>query len=118
MPKITVPFLPKLRLVEFLQTQCQVEPDSPRGPFNAVLDLDVSHIDVHAAVDRVAITEVNIAPQSVVVSYDVHYGIFDGCKGVDLTSYLNKKITGYRTADGWAFDAFVMPQERSTVDEF
>ena len=118
MPKITIPFLPKLRLVEFLQTQCQVDADSPRGPFNGTLDLDVSHIDAHAAVDRVTITEVDITPQSVVVSYEVHYSIFDGCKGVDLTSYLDKKITGHRTADGWEFAAFMMPPERSTVDEF
>jgi hypothetical protein len=118
MPKITIPFLPKLRLVEFLHTQCQVDAESPRGPFNAALDLDVSHVDALAAVDRVEITDVDITPKSVVVSYDVHYGIFDGCKGVNLTSYLDKKITGHRTADGWAFDTFVMPQERSTVDEF
>lgn len=39
MPKITILFLPKLRLVEFLQTQCQVDADSPRGQFNGALDL-------------------------------------------------------------------------------
>jgi hypothetical protein len=118
MPTITIPFLPKLRLVEFLQTQCQVDADSPRGPFNGALDLDVSHIDALAMVDRVTITDVDITQKSVVVSYDVHYRIFDGCKGVDLSSYLNKKVTGRRCGEGWEFDAFEIPEARSTVDEF
>lgn len=118
MPTITIPFLPKLRLVEFLQTQCQADADSPQGPFNGALDLDVSHIDALAMVDRVTITDVDIIPKSVVVSYDVHYSIFDGCKGVDLSSYLDRKVTGRRSADGWEFDAFEMPEVRSTVDEF
>lgn len=118
MNKITIPFLPKARLVEFLQTQCQVDADSPQGPFNGALDLDVSHTDARAMVDRVTISDVDITPKSVVVSYDVHYSIFDGCKGVNLTSHLDRKVTGRRCAEGWEFDAFEMPEARSTVDEF
>jgi hypothetical protein len=118
MSKITVPFLPKIRLMEYLQTQCQVDADSPRGAFNGALDLDLSHIDACAAVDRVAITDVQITPESVLVSYDVHYGIFNGCKGVDVTSYLDKKVAGRRSVEGWQFSKFVMPPQRSTADEF
>lgn len=118
MSEITIPFLPKLRLLEFLQTQCQVDADNPSGPFAKALDLDLSHIDAKAAVDLVFVTDVHITAASVVVSYDVRYRIFDGCKGVDLTSYLDKKVTGLRSADGWKFQPFRMTEDRSTVDEF
>ena len=118
MPDITIPFLPRLRLLEFLQTQCQSDADGPTGPFTKALDLDLTHIDAKAAVDLVLVTDVHIPAPSVVVSYDVHYRIVDGCKGVDLTSYLDKKVTGRRSPNGWKFQQFRMTGDRSTVDEF
>lgn len=117
MPKIIVPFLPKARLLQFLQTQCQADADDEPGPFNSALDLDVSHISAHAAVERVTITDLEIEPNGMLVSYDVHYRIFNGCAGVDIRSYLDKKVFGSKGAEGWEFEDFAMPVERSTEDE-
>jgi hypothetical protein len=118
MPKIIVPFLPKIRLQEYLQTQCQVDADSSHGPFVNALDLDLAHIDQNASVEAVVVSDVSIKEETAVVSYDVHYRVFDGCKGVDIKDYLDKKVTGIRTPNGWEFLAFVMTPERSTAEEF
>jgi hypothetical protein len=117
MRKITIPFLPKLRLMEYLQTQCQIDADSSQGPFFDALDIDLSHIGLNASVEALVVTDVIIVSETVVVSYDVHYRIFDGCKGVDLRSYLDKKVTGIREPNGWEFLEFVMTKDRSTVEE-
>jgi hypothetical protein len=118
MPNIIIPFLPRLRLMEYLQTQCQGDADSSHGPFVNALDLDLSHIDQNASVEAVVVTDLLIRDEAVVVSYDVHYRVFDGCKGMDQKGYLDKKVTGIRTPHGWEFLEFVMTPERSTVDEF
>jgi hypothetical protein len=47
----------------------------------------------------------------------VHYRVFDGCKGIDLKGFLDKKVTGIRTPHGWEFLEFMMMPERSTADE-
>lgn len=118
MLKITIPFLPKIRLIEFLQTQVEVDADSSHGPFINALDLDLSHIDQNASVEAVVVTDVLITAETLAVSYDVHYRVFDGCKGVDIKGYVDNKVTGIRTPNGWEFLPFVMQPERSTVDEF
>jgi hypothetical protein len=117
MPKIIVPFLPKPKLFQFLQTQCQADADGELGPFNSALDLYVSHISAHAAVERDVITDVEIEPGGMLVSYDVHYRIFSGCAGVVIRSYLDKKVFGSKGINGWVFEVFSMPVERSTEDE-
>ena len=88
MPKIFVPYLPKPRLVQFLQTQCQADADGALGPFNNALDLDVAHISPHAAVARVAISELEIETKGMLVSYNLHYRIFNGCAGIEPTRSL------------------------------
>jgi hypothetical protein len=118
MPNIIIPFLPKLRLIEYLQTQCQVEANSSHGPFVNTLDLDLSHIDQYASVEAIVVTDVKITAEIVVVSYDVHYRVFNGCKGMDRKGYLDKKATGIRMPNGWKFPRFVMTEGRSTMDEF
>jgi hypothetical protein len=117
MPNITIPFLPRHRLMEYLQTQCQADIDSSHGPFVNVLDLDLSHIDQNASVEAVVVTDLLITAETLVVSYDVHYRVFDGCKGVDQKDYLDRKVTGIRTPSGWEFLRFVMTPGRSTKDE-
>ena len=64
------------------------------------------------------VTDVLITAETLAVSYDVHYRVFDGCKGVDIKGYVDNKVTGIRTPNGWEFLPFVMQPERSTVDEF
>jgi hypothetical protein len=113
MSKILIPFLPRLRLMEYLQTQCQ----GSLGPFINALDLDLSHIDPNASVESLVIADVVITAETVIISYDVHYRVFDGCKGVDQKGYLGKKVTGTRTPHGWEFLRFVMTPKRSTAEE-
>jgi hypothetical protein len=103
--------------MEYLQTQCQVNADSTHGAFFDALDLDLSHIDLNASVEALVVNDVMITAETVVVSYDVHYRIFDGCKGMDLKGYLDNKVTGIRTPNGWEFLEFVMTPERSMADE-
>ena len=117
MSTVAIPFLPKNQLMEYLQTQCHVDPDGTSGPFRAALDSDISHIANNASVEAVCITDVKIFAETVVVSYDVHYRIFDGCKGVDLRSFVDRKVTGIGTPNGWEFLKFEMTPDRSTVDE-
>jgi hypothetical protein len=114
MSKILIPFLPRLRLMEYLQTQCQ----GSLGPYINALDLDLSHIDQNASVEAVVVSDVSIKDEVTIVSYDVHYRVFDGCRGVDLKGYLDKKVTGIRTPNGWEFLRFVMTPERTTAEEF
>ncbi len=118
MPKITLPFLPRSKLIQYMQTQCETDADGKQSAVNGALDLDVSHLDAHAAVARVAITHAEIQTHRILVCYDVHYRIFNGCTGVDIRSYLDKKVYGSKSANGWEFEDFAMPAERSTVDEF
>jgi len=114
--KITVPFLPKVRLLSYLQTQCETA-DGERGAFHDALDLDVGHIDPNAAFTAVKITGLELEPDGALVTYDVHYRVFNGCAGVDLSNHLCKTVYGIKSAAGWEFDEFVMPMERSTADE-
>ena len=64
------------------------------------------------------VADVKITTETLVVGYDVHYRVFDGCKGVDLKGYLDKKVAGIRTPSSWEFLPFVMTPERSTAEEF
>jgi uncharacterized membrane protein len=82
------------------------------------LDTDLSHIALDASIEALVVTDVIIAAETVVVSYDVHYRTFDGCKGLDFRSYLDRKVTGVRQPDGWDFLKFAMTEGGSTADGF
>lgn len=118
MAMITIPFLPKPGLVQYLETQCLVDADGQRGHFVTALDLDVSHAGAHAALERVAIHCLEIQPQHVLIGYQVYYRVFNGCQGLDVQGCLDKQVRGLRSSKGWAFEVFVMPAQRSTVEEF
>lgn len=118
MQKISIDFLPEGDLVAFLQGQCPLQADGERGAFCSALDTDVSHLGAHAALEQICVTSVVTEPHGMWVCYGLHYRIFNGCAGVDLQGQLDKKVFGRKAENGWEFDAFAMPQERSTADEF
>lgn len=106
MKKIIVPALPDDQdMVHLLQSLVDAGP----GGFSAALDLDVSHIDPLAQVFRVAITAVEQDADRLLIFYEAHYRLFDGCRGVDLTDLRRLVARGVRVEDGWAFDEFVLP---------
>lgn len=115
MGKITVPAFPTAREMERL---LQSLVDGEESDFSGVLDLDVSHIDGRAQVYGVRITAVDLGLDTIGVSYEVDYNIYNGCKDMDIDDSQEGFVTGVRTAAGWEFDEFVPPPKRDTVNEF
>lgn len=115
MGKITVAALPTEREMEKLFDSLANDMESN---FRKALDFDVSHINQRAEVYGIRITAVDMDETSIGVSYEVDYSIYNGCKDMDIDDSENVFVTGVRTADGWAFEEFVPPPKRTTVDEF
>ena len=115
MGKIIVQALPTAREMERL---FQSLVDDEESDFSGVLDLDVSHIDMRAQVYGVRITAVDMSPDSIGVSYEADYNVYNGCKDQNVDDSQDGFVTGVRTAAGWEFDEFVPPPKRTTVDEF
>lgn len=115
MAKIIVPALPTAFEME---RHLQGLVDDEESAFRGALDLDVSHIDMRAQVYGVRITEVSIEGESIGVSYEADYNVYNGCKDMDIDDSQDGFVEGVLTADGWVFDEFVPPPERTTVDEF
>lgn len=114
MDKIIVPTLPTAReMEELLQSLIDDESD-----FSSALDHDVSHIDRRAQVHAVRITNVDINGSQIVVTYDLEYSIYNGCKDMDIVDTEELHVFGELTDEGWAFDEYVPPPKRTTVDEF
>lgn len=115
MAKIIVPALAtESQMLSHLQSLV----DDEGSDFRGALDLDVSHIDGRAEAYGVRITDVDIGENSIGVSFEVDYSIYNGCKDMDVDDSDEGFVRGVRTEDGWAFDEFVPPSKRSTVDEF
>ena len=115
MAKIIVPALPTATEMEH---QLQALADDEESAFRGALDLDVSHIDMLAEVYGVRITDVSIDGETIVVSYEVDYSIYNGCKDMEVDDSEEGFVKGVLIADGWLFEEFVPPPRRSTVDEF
>jgi hypothetical protein len=115
MGKITVQALTTAREMEKL-LQSLVEDEE--SDFSCVLDLDVSHIDRSAQVYGVRITAVDLSADSIVVSYEADYNVYNGCKDMNIDDSHDGFVTGVRTAAGWEFERFVPPPKRTTLDEF
>ena len=115
MGKIMVPALPTERAME---KHLQSLLEDNESDFSSVLDCDVSHIDRRAEVHAVRIMAVNISGSQIEVSYDVEYSIYNGCKDMDVNDAESLHVFGDLTDEGWAFDEYVPPEPRSTVDEF
>lgn len=115
MGKITVAALPTAREMEKLLDSLANDMESN---FRSALDFDVSHIDKRAEVYGTRITAVDMDEASIGVSYEVDYSIYNGCKDMNIDDSEGLFVAGVRTADGWAFEEYVTPPKRTTVDEF
>lgn len=113
---ISIPFLPKPRLLDYLQTQCHEEADFGRGVFSDALDLDVSQVNSQATVESVVIADVMIESNGILVSYDVHYRVLNAGTGADIRNYLDRQVFGSKGANGWEFQSFLMPVMSSMPD--
>lgn len=115
MGKITVSALPTARDMEkHLNTLVK----NMQSDFRRALDLDASHIDPRADVYGIRITAVDMDENSIGVSYEVDYLIYNGCKDMDVDDSIDQFVTGTRTEAGWTFDEFVPPPKRTTIEEF
>lgn len=115
MGKIIVPALATAREME---RHLQALVDDEESAFRGALDLDVSHIDMRAQVYGVRITGVSMDGESIGVSYEADYSIYNGCKDMDVDDSEDGFVEGVRTPDGWQFEEFVPSPKRTTVDEF
>lgn len=115
MGKIIVHALPTATEMEKL---IQSLVDDEESDFSGVLDLDVSHIDMRAQVYGVRITAVDLSSDSIGVSYEADYNVYNGCKDMDIDDSYEGFVLGVRTAAGWEFNDVVPPPKRDTVDEF
>lgn len=115
MRKIIVPALPNEReMVKLLQSLI----DDNDSDFSHALDHDVSHIDQRAQVHAVLITQVDISKSEIEVTYELEYNIYNGCKDMNVVDSEELHVFGDLTDEGWAFDKYVPPPKRDTVDEF
>lgn len=115
MCKIIVPVLPTAREMEKL---LQSLLDDKESDFSSALDTDVSHIDPVAQMDAIRITQVDIDGSSIEVQYDIEYSIYKGCRDMNIQDVIELHVFGDLTDEGWAFDEYVPPAKRTTVDEF
>ncbi len=115
MAKITVQALPTATEME---TLLQSLVDDEESDFLGVLDLDVSHVDIRAQVYGARIIDVDLSPDTIGVSYEVDYNVFNGCKDMNIDDCQEGFVVGVRSPAGWEFDEYVPPPKRDTVDEF
>lgn len=115
MAKIIVP---ALATAAEMERHLQSLVDDEGSVFRRALDLDVSHIDMRAQVYGIQITDVDMDEKSIGVTFEIEYNVYNGCKDMDIDDIEDGFVTGVRTDDGWAFEEFVPPPKRSTVDEF
>lgn len=115
MGKIIVQALPTEREME---KHFQSLIDDKKSDFSGVLDHDVSHIDQRAQVHAVRVTQVDINGSDIAVTYELEYSIYNGCKDMDIVDNEELHVFGELTNEGWAFDEYVPPPKRDTVDEF
>lgn len=119
MTNIIIPLIEDERdLLKYLESQIFENKDGKRGVFATALDLDVSHIDSRATLDGIEITCVEIQNDTVAVSYEVEYGVYNGCKDMDVSESLCYSTHGVKTLEGWMFKEIKLLPKRTTLDEF
>ena len=104
-------------LKRYLESDVQEDKDGKRGEFARALDLDISHLQ-RAIITGIDITCVEFRDDIVVVSYDVDYHIYNGCKDLDANDNLEHHVHGNKTDEGWVFKENAPLVRRTTVDEF
>ena len=113
--KIIVPALPTERAMEELLQSLIDDNDSN---FSNALDHDVSHIDQRAQVHAVRVTQVDIRGSEIELIYELQYSIYRGCADMDVVDSEELHVFGDLIDKGWAFDEYVPPPKRDTVNEF
>jgi hypothetical protein len=115
MATIIVPALPSAREMEVL---LQSLVNDSECEFIKALDLDVSHIDQRAQLYGIRITDVDMTETTLVVTYEVDYNVYNGCKNMDIDDAEELAVSGVRVDTGWEFEEYSPPPKRTTVDEF
>lgn len=110
--------MPALPTAGEMQSHLQSLVDDEESAFIGALDMDVSHVDPRAQAYGIRITDVDIGPATIGVSYEVDFNVFSGCKDMDIDDSEEGFVTGALTARGWEFEEHVPRPKRSTLDEF
>lgn len=101
--------LEPLNLVAYFQEQCR------NAVFRAALDLELQ--DQRAIVDSVKITEVELDDSGVVVSYDVAFSAYYGCRDQNYADRFSRTIDGTRVGANWFFKQHVPTPRRYPNEE-
>jgi len=86
------------------------------GALLPALNLDVK--DERATVYKVAINDVEVTDDGVVIHYSYSYSAYYGCKDMNYADDENGTMRGKKMGDKWVFERHVSPEPRSTLDEF
>ena len=102
---------------ESLLSYFQDQLEKIEGGVSEALDLTCDHADRRAVLERVRITRVSIAGDSIELAYLVELSKFEACKGVLDDYTFSRKVTGQQVAGVWRFGKQLPAPERSTHDE-
>ena len=87
------------------------------GRVSEALDLTCDHADRRAVLERVRITRVSIAGDSIELAYLVELSKFEACRGVLDDYTFSRNVRGQKVADAWRFEKQIPAPQRSTHDE-
>ncbi|MCX7388775.1 MAG: hypothetical protein DWI22_15455 [Planctomycetota bacterium] len=100
-------------LIRYFQDQLE----NIGGRVSEALDLTCDQADRQAILERVRMTRVSIAGDSIELAYLVEISKFEACKGVLDDYTFSRKIMGQQVAGVWRFEKQIPAPERSTHDE-
>jgi len=82
------------------------------------LDTDVWELDQRAQFIEAEVTGVTAEADGIVVSYDVTFDAYYGCRDQNYAGTVDRHIVGTRGGDSWVFDKYIPRLPRDTGDEF
>lgn len=100
-------------LIRYFQDQLE----NIEGRVSEALDLTCDQADRQAVLERVRMTRVSIAGDSIELAYLVEISKFEACKGVQDHSIFSRTVIGQQLAGVWTFPKQRPLPERSPHDE-
>lgn len=89
-----------------------------KDDYEDALDQTANIHDDRSQVDDVTVTSVDVTTHTVVVSYDVDFSAYHGCRDLNYADTHDRQIVGRREGRAIIFEKFAPQPPRSTYEEF
>lgn len=86
--------------------------------YEAALDQTANVHDDRSSVDDVSVTNVDVSAHRVVVSYDVDFSAYHGCRDMNYADTHDRELIGRREGRTIIFEKFIPPPPRTTYEEY